>query len=196
LSEMVEQLVGLAGIHSCQRTFALRPVPVDPLLQEIVRASSTFLDEAHIEVEYDVAEGLPPALGDEQALRRGFQNLVGNAIKYGVEGRWIGVKARSSGREIIVSVSDRGPGIPAAEQARIFEPFYRAPEAISAQIQGAGLGLSLVQRIVEAHGGRTTVRSTEGSGSEFIVHLPAATGEAVTRTASAPDVTASFSTQP
>jgi len=196
LTEMVEQILELAGIHSGQRNFALRPVPVDPLLQEIVRASSTFLDEAHIEVEYDVAEGLPPALGDEQALRRVFQNLVGNAIKYGAEGRWIGVKARSSGREIIVSVSDRGPGIPAAEQARIFEPFYRAPEAISAQIQGAGLGLSLVQRIVEAHGGRTTVRSTEGSGSEFIVHLPAATGEAITRTASAPDVTASFSTQP
>jgi signal transduction histidine kinase len=196
LTEMVEQILELAGIHSGQRSFALRPVALDPLLQEIMRAASTLLDQAHIDVEYDVPEGLPPALGDERALRRVFQNLVSNAIKYGAQGRWIGLSARTSGRQIVVSVADRGVGIPAAEQVRIFEPFYRAPAAISAQIQGAGLGLSLVQRIVEAHGGRITVRSTEGSGSEFTVHLPAATEEPVTRNASAPDVTAGVPTQP
>ena len=97
------------------------------------------------------------------------------------------MKARAAGKEVIVSVADRGIGIPAAEQARIFEPFYRASSVVAAQIQGAGLGLSLVQRIVEAHGGRISVRSTEGSGSEFTVHLPAATEEPVTRNASAPD---------
>ena len=104
------------------------------------------------------------------------------------------MKARSSGKEIVVTVTDRGLGIPAAEQVRIFEPFYRVPGVISARIQGAGLGLSLVQRILEAHGGRITVESTEGSGSEFTVHLPAATEEPVTRNASAPDVTASITT--
>ena len=86
-----------------------------------------------------------------------------------------------------MSVEDRGRGIPAAEQPRIFEAFYRAPSVIAAQIQGAGLGLSLVQRIVEAHGGRISVQSTEGSGSEFAVHLPAATEEPVTRSRSAHD---------
>jgi signal transduction histidine kinase len=194
LTEMVEQILELAGIHSGQRSFALRPVALDPLLQEIMRASSTFLDESRVEVEYHVPETLPPVLGDEQALRRVFQNLVSNAIKYGAQGRWLGLKARASGREIIVTVSDRGRGIPAAEQLRIFEPFYRAPEVVSAQIQGAGLGLSLVQRIVEAHGGRILVHSTEGSGSEFTVHLPAATEEPVTQNASAPDITASVRT--
>ena len=194
LTEMVEQILELAGIHSGQRSFALRPVALDPLLQEVIRASSTLLDEARIDVEYEVPEMLPPVLGDEQALRRVFQNLVGNAIKYGAQGRWLGLKARSAGREIVVTVSDRGLGIAASEQVRIFEPFYRAPEVISAQIQGAGLGLSLVQRIVEAHGGRITVHSTEGSGSEFSVHLPVATEQPVTRNASAPDITASVRT--
>jgi signal transduction histidine kinase len=195
LTEMVEQILELAGIHSGQRSFALGPVALAPLLQEVMRASSTLVDEAKIDVEYDIPEALPPALGDEQALRRVFQNLVSNAIKYGAQGRWIGLKARAAaGKEIIVTVSDRGAGIPAAEQARIFEPFYRAPSVISAQIQGAGLGLSLVQRIIEAHGGRITVRSAEGSGSDFIVHLPAATEEPVTRNASAPDVTATLPT--
>ena len=78
-------------------------------------------------------------------------------------------------------------GIEPAEQARIFDPFYRAPDAIAAQIQGAGLGLSLVQRILEAHGGRITVRSTPGSGSEFTVHLPSASEEGVRRPSPVPD---------
>ena len=195
LTEMVEQILELAGIHSGQRSFALRPVPVAPLIEEVLQASETLVTAAGMTVETDVAHNLPPALGDEQALRRVFQNLVSNAIKYGAQGGWIGITARTSGKELIVTVADRGIGIPAAEQARIFDPFYRAPSAIAAQIQGAGLGLSLVQRIVEAHGGRISVRSSEGSGSEFAVHLPTASEEPVARGAAAPG-TASVQTQP
>jgi signal transduction histidine kinase len=187
LTEMVEQILELAGIHSGQRGFALAPVPVLPLLREVVDASSTLVQEAGLAVEYDVADTLPPVLGDEQALRRVFQNLVGNAIKYGAGGGWIGLRARASGREVQIRVADRGIGIEPADQPRIFEPFYRAPGVIAAQIQGAGLGLSLVQRIVEAHGGRITVRSDRETGTEFTVHLPAASEEAVPRTSSATD---------
>jgi two-component system, OmpR family, sensor histidine kinase SenX3 len=183
LSEMVEQILELAGIQSGQRGFALRPVPVLPLVHEVVRASEPLLQGAALDVELDLPEDLPPVLGDEQALRRVVQNLVGNAIKYGASGRWIGVKARAAGREVQVAVTDRGLGIAPAEQENIFKPFYRTPDVIAAQIQGAGLGLSLVQRIVEAHGGRITVKSTPGEGSAFTIHLPAATEEPATRTA-------------
>jgi signal transduction histidine kinase len=179
LSEMVEQILELSGIHSGQRGFVLAPVPVPPLMDDVVAASAPLVDEAGMRIEYDMPDSLPPLLGDEQALRRVFQNLLGNAIKYGASGGWIGIRAGTSGREVTISVEDRGMGIEPAEQARIFEPFYRAPGAIAAQIQGAGLGLSLVQRILEAHGGRITVRSTPGSGSEFTVHLPVASGEGV-----------------
>jgi signal transduction histidine kinase len=82
-----------------------------------------------------------------------------------------------------VTIADRGIGIAPADQGRIFEPFYRAPEVVAAQIQGAGLGLSLVKRTVHAHGGRISVRSAPGSGSEFTVVLPAASEEPVGRTA-------------
>ena len=183
LTEMVEQILEFAGIESGQRGFALRPVAISPMLHEIVDSSKSLIDAAQIQVEYDVAERLPPVLGDEAALRRVFQNLVANAIKYGGTGGWIGVRARQAGREVFVTIADRGIGIAAADQARIFEPFYRAPEVIAAQIQGAGLGLSLVQRIVEAHGGRITVQSAPGSGSEFTVVLPAASEEPVGRAA-------------
>ena len=108
-----------------------------------------------------------------------FQNLVSNAIKYGRGGRWIGIRARQSGREIHVTIADHGSGIPSAEQSRIFEPFYRAPDVVAAHIQGAGLGLSLVKRIIDSHGGTVSVASTPGSGSEFRVTLSVAVSEPV-----------------
>jgi signal transduction histidine kinase len=183
LTEMVEQILEFAGIESGQRGFALRPVALSAMLHEIVDSSRSLIDAAGIQVEYNIADRLPPVLGDEAALRRAFQNLVANAVKYGAAGAWIGVRARQSGRDVLVTIADRGIGIAPADQARIFEPFYRAPEVIAAQIQGAGLGLSLVKRIVEAHGGRIAVQSAQGSGSEFTVVLPAASEEPVGRAA-------------
>jgi signal transduction histidine kinase len=183
LTEMVEQILEFAGIQSGQRGFALRPVPIAPMLTDIVESSRALIDAAGMQVEYDLPDALPPVLGDEPALRRVFQNLIGNAIKYGAAGGWIGLRARPAGREVHVTVADRGIGIAAAEHPRIFEPFYRTPDVVAAQIQGAGLGLSLVKRIVEAHGGRVVLRSAPGAGSEFTVVLPAAAEEPVVRPA-------------
>jgi two-component system sensor histidine kinase SenX3 len=182
LTEMVEQILEFAGIQSGQRGFALRPVAVLPMIEDVVEASCALIDAARLDVEIDVPPTLPPVLGDEPALRRMFQNLVGNAIKYGEGGGWIGVKARRAGRDVRITVSDKGIGIAAAEHGRIFEPFYRTPDVIAAQIQGAGLGLSLVKRIVEAHRGRITVQSAPGQGSEFIVQLPVASEQPISAT--------------
>lgn len=183
LTEMVEQILEFAGIQSGQRGFALRPVAVRALVEDVLDASRTLVEAAGLKVDLAIPDSLPPVLGDETALRRMFQNLIGNAIKYGAPGGWIGIEAKANGREVVVDVSDKGIGIDAAEQQKIFEPFYRAPEVIAAQIQGAGLGLSLVKRIVEAHGGRIVVRSTPREGSTFSVHLPSA-GEEPVRTMS------------
>jgi signal transduction histidine kinase len=179
LTEMVEQILEFAGIQSGQRGFALRPVAPGPLLEEVVGASRALAGQAGIALEIDAPASMPPLLGDEAALRRVLQNLVSNAIKYGAGGGWVGLRADADGREVRITVSDRGMGIPAAEQPRIFEPFYRAPDVIAAQIHGAGLGLSLVKRIVEAHGGRIAVRSEPGRGSDFVVTLPAANEEPI-----------------
>jgi signal transduction histidine kinase len=181
LTDMVEQILEFAGIQSGQRGFALRAVMVEPLLRDIVSSSAALIERAGVAVEFDVPVDLPGVLGDEPALRRVFQNLIDNAIKYGAAGKWIGLRARKAGSVVTVTVADRGIGIDPAEQPRIFEPFYRAADVIAAQMQGAGLGLSLVQRIVVAHGGRVTVKSSPGAGSEFTVGLPAAGEEAGAR---------------
>ena len=181
LTEMVEQILEFAGIQSGQRGFGLRAVRLEPLLHDIVSSSTALIDRADMDVQVDLPEDLPPVLGDEAALRRVFQNLISNALKYGAAGGWIGVSAGKSGADVRVVVADKGMGISASDQARIFEPFYRGGDAVDAGIQGAGLGLSLVQRIVEVHGGRVAVSSKPGAGSEFIVHLPAAGEEPVSR---------------
>lgn len=183
LTAMVEQILEFAGTQSGQRSFALRPVAVRPLLDEVVDSSRALIDAADLRVEYEIPPDLPPVVADEASLRRVFQNLVGNAVKYGASGDWIRLRARADGREVRISVADHGIGIPPAEQAKIFEPFYRTADVIAAQVQGAGLGLSLVKRTVESLGGRVTVRSAEGQGSEFTVHLPAATEDTVARRA-------------
>jgi len=183
LTEMVEQILEFAGIESGQRAFVLRPVAVPSMLHDIVDSSQSLIRTAGIRIEFALAEHLSPVLGDEAALRRVFENLIGNAIKYGESGGWIGIRASQAGRDVQVTIADRGIGIAAAEQSRIFEPFYRAPDVIAARIQGAGLGLSLVQRMVQAHGGRITVMSDPGKGSEFTVSLPAASEEPIGRAA-------------
>ena len=176
LTEMVEQILEFAGIHSGQRTLNLTPVRVDALIENVLRASATLIDAARLDVQVDIPADVPPVAGDESALRRVFQNLVGNAIKYGARGGWIGIEARRAGGEVSITISDRGIGIAAADQERIFEPFYRAADVVDAQMQGAGLGLSLVLRIVQAHGGRIVVKSAKDAGSQFTVFLPAGTG--------------------
>jgi signal transduction histidine kinase len=179
LSEMVEQILEFAGIQSGQRRFEPRPVDVSTLLHGVLSSSAALIEGARMVVDVTMPRDLPAVAGDEPALRRVFQNLIGNAIKYGDEGRWIGISARVSAGDVLIAIADRGRGIAAAEQSRIFEPFYRAADVVAAQIQGAGLGLSLVHRIVEAHGGRVVVKSAPGEGSEFTVHLPAAGPEPV-----------------
>lgn len=177
LTDLVEQILEFAGLQSGQRTMTARPVEMTRLLREVVSTAETTAP-AGVKVEVSIADDLPAVAGDEAALRRVFQNLVGNAIKYGAGTGWIGITAAATASMVDVTVSDRGIGIAASDQPRIFDPFYRAPGVVAAQIQGAGLGLSLVKRIVEAHAGLITLKSAPGQGSTFTVSLPVFHGDA------------------
>jgi signal transduction histidine kinase len=118
--------------------------------------------------------------GDPQALEQVLVNLLDNAVKYSPEPRPIDVELTRAGEWAHLRVSDRGCGIPADEQERIFEPFYRAGSPSCSgerSTTGSGLGLALVRRTVSAHGGRVTVTSQPGEGSTFVVSLPLLTRE-------------------
>jgi signal transduction histidine kinase len=181
LTDMVEQVLEYAGLSGNRRPAMAGPVDVSTLVNDVAASCGTLAEADHITVEVDAPTDLPAVVADEGALRRALHNLVTNALKYAAEGRWVGLGARKaagrSGDEVQISVSDRGRGITSDDLPHLFEPFYRGRYAIERQIHGNGLGLSLVKRIVEAHGGRVTVTSTPGSGSTFTLHLPAAPAE-------------------
>jgi two-component system sensor histidine kinase KdpD len=113
---------------------------------------------------------LPLIRADAAQLERAFANLLENSARHS-GGHPVSVRARAVGPRILVRVVDRGPGVPAAETARIFEPFYRGPGNPNGH-RGSGLGLAIVRGFVEANGGRVWVESLPGQGSSFVVELP------------------------
>ena len=179
LTDMVEQVLEYAGLSGNRRPRAAGPVDAGAVVRDVAASSHSLFDAERFDVEIDVAPDLPHALADESALRRALQNLVANALKYAADGRWLRIAVQKGGarhdNEVQITVSDRGRGIAADDLAHIFEPFYRGRYAIERQIHGNGLGLSLVKRIADAHGGRVGVRSVPGEGTTFTLHLPAAT---------------------
>ena len=182
LGEMVERVLQYAGIESGLGYGARSPLSPTEIIESAVDSALPLLGPDVVNVQRDVPESLPPVLGDAAALRSVIQNLFMNAVKYGGSDRWVGIKAEQvrDGRagRVRITVSDHGPGIPDNELPRIFDPFYRGDEAMSKQIHGNGLGLSLVKKIVTAHGGQVSVATKPGAGSAFTIELPATEAEA------------------
>jgi signal transduction histidine kinase len=177
LFEMVEQILLFAAIREGHQRYSLRPLTVAEIIDSALSNTAGLIQEAKFKVEQETEPNLPGVTGDLSALSQCLQNLITNALKYGSERRWIGIQARLSehglsGKEIQISVSDRGIGIDSSDLPHIFEPFYRSPHVAAAQIHGTGLGLPLARSIAEAMKGELTVRSVPGRGSSFTLHLP------------------------
>ncbi len=182
LGEMVERVLQYAGIESGLGFGARSPLEPEELIESAVHGSLPLLGPENVKLHREIAPDLPPVIGDAAALRSAVQNLIANAVKYGGSDRWVGIRAehvRERRRaEVRITISDHGAGIPADEVSRIFEPFYRGTDALARQVHGNGLGLSLVKRIVTAHGGRISVTTRAGVGSSFTIALPAAAADA------------------
>jgi signal transduction histidine kinase len=174
LTELVEEALALAGAESGRSPGTAKPVSLAALVEDAVRGCRGGLEAQGASLEIDVPAGLPDVLGDEPALRRALGNLLDNAIKYGGGAPRIRVTAgvRGDGGEAFLSVQDHGLGIARDELDHVFEPFYRSREALAGNARGSGLGLSLVRRTVEAHGGRVSVESEPGRGSVFTLSIP------------------------
>lgn len=181
LTGIVEQVLAFTAVRNRTAPAAAKPVWLNKLLPEALESAAPEVKAARCTVDLDLPGDLPPLMGDPVAIRRVFQNLITNAAKHGGSGGWIGISAELRNTEpkpvLEVRVSDRGPGIPEDELNQIFEPFYRGKNAIADHVRGAGLGLSLIREIVEAHQGTVSVRNRTESGAEFIVRLPAASAE-------------------
>jgi two-component system OmpR family sensor kinase len=151
------------------------PVDVPELLQEMVDAAESLPAYQGREVSLlisKVPSPFPPVTGDRDLLSLAVYNLIENALKFTSGGEAVEVRALEDGKAIVVEIADSGPGIPSEELSKIFEELYRGANARG--IEGSGLGLALVQRIVEMHGGQIEVRSRQDDprGTVFTLRLP------------------------
>ncbi len=175
LEDLAEQVLWFARRDSGALVQKHDPVSIEAVISDTLEAAKAAIEESGCTVETKIAPDLPLVPGDAVALKHAMQNLLANALKYGAEGRWIGMSAEPArdGAEVVIRVADRGRGIPNEERTEIFEPFFRGKNALEQQIHGTGLGLNLVRRIVEAHGGSISVKSEPMQGTEFVLRLPA-----------------------
>jgi signal transduction histidine kinase len=178
LTAIVEQVLRFANVKVGRVIGVTEPVSVESLIDAAVQADRKLIDQSGCILERRIAPELPPVQGDPTTLKHALRNLLSNAAKYGRSGDWIGVSAalEPTGK-VEIRIADHGPGIPADEVNRIFDPFYRGKSAVQDQIHGTGLGLSLAKRIIEAHDGTIAVQTEPGKGTEFIVLIPAAVQE-------------------
>jgi signal transduction histidine kinase len=188
LDRMVGDLLDAAALESGQlrlnrASCDLRAVP--QAVADLYRAA-----QANIELELPAAP--VECTVDPQRLEQAIGNLVNNAVKYAPSGSPVRLALAVSGEQVEIRVSDQGPGIPADELGELFQPFHRGQGARQ-QTKGAGLGLTIAARIVEAHQGRIVVDSQPGKGATFRVLLPEPAAATVPALAAAPPVAATSS---
>jgi two-component system phosphate regulon sensor histidine kinase PhoR len=172
LADIINEFLDLSRIESGRTRLAVEPTSVYHLAERVVRDLAPVAADKDIQVALEAPTALPEISADADKISQVLTNLVGNAIKYSPEGASVTVSFRAEAGCVVVVVADTGYGISEGEIDRVFDKFYRARQPRGVNITGTGLGLPLVKAIVEAHGGRVAVASTEGEGSTFTVTLP------------------------
>ncbi len=176
LSQLITDLRDLSLADARQLSLRRRPVDLAVLCQESVEAMKVWTDERKVSTSVR-AEGETTATVDPDRLRQVVQNLLHNAVRFTPPGGQVTVIVRGAsgdqGRWVTLEAEDDGPGIPAEDLSRIFEPFYRVDPSRSRASGGTGMGLAVVKLLVQVHGGSVRAENRPSGGSRFIVQLPA-----------------------
>ena len=172
LTRMIENFLTFSRLERSRLPLTFAEVAPQSIVDSVVDAMRERLPAVGT-IEIDVAPGLPMIRADDGALVTAILNLLDNAYKYTPGEKQIRMRVARDGTHVLFMVEDNGIGIPVAEQKRIFRRFYRTDRRLSRETSGVGLGLSIVQDIVVAHGGEVRVASHSGKGSTFTMRLPA-----------------------
>jgi signal transduction histidine kinase len=168
---LINDVLDLSKIEAGQLALELSDYSVQDIAQTVRSTLEPLAADKKLEFKVEVAPRLPSGHGDGRRLTQVLINLVGNAIKFTDTGE-VAIKAEASNGSFYVSVRDTGPGISAADQAKLFQEFQQADNAITKKKGGTGLGLAISKRIIEMHGGRIWIDSTVGEGSTFSFMVP------------------------
>lgn len=174
LSRLVDDLGTLSLAEAGQLKLHVEAVDVNGIIRRVATGMENQAQQGRVSLEVSLSDSLPHAMADADRVAQVLRNLLSNALRHTPEGGSIRISAQpspQSGKDLLVSVADTGQGIPAPDLPYIFERFYRVDRSRTRSTGGAGIGLTIVKQLVEAHGGRVWVESETGKGSKFFFTL-------------------------
>ena len=185
LTGLINNILDFSRIEAGKKEYTFRETDLADLVRSTLESYRFEIEQNGFRYEETIENNLPPLQVDREAIARSLLNLVNNAVKYSNGEKYLGIHLYRQNGSVNLEVVDHGIGIPANEQSKIFDKFYRVGDPLVHNTKGSGLGLSLVQHIVQAHGGEVAVESTPGKGSKFVITLPVP-GSAVQQTRQEP----------
>ena len=174
LNKMIDNILDFSKIEAGRKTYDFADGDMAEVIEQVLSSYRYQCTNSGFDIQTNIQPDLPPVLIDRDAMAQAISNLLDNAIKYSGEVKQLSIKTETLGSDLSIEIADHGIGIPRAEQAKIFEKFYRVGNGLVHDVKGSGLGLSLVKHIVEAHQGTISVESEVGKGSRFTILLPLA----------------------
>jgi len=176
LSALIENVLDFSRIEQGRKQYEFEPTDIVALAEQTVKLMEPYAAERGVKLALETSNTQHPTCNlelnvDGRAIQQALVNLIDNAIKHSPKGQMVTVGLTPVTSHLTLSVTDRGPGIPASEHEKIFQRFYRLGSELRRETQGVGIGLSIVKHIVEAHGGRVRVESEVGKGSRFTIQL-------------------------
>ncbi len=172
LGDLINNLISLAEIEFGSIVLERQPASLAEVFQTAFENQKAEADEKNIACYFDIPEQLPTVQIDVQRMVLACEHLINNAIKFTPTGKSVQFKIEDSEKALLMHFTDTGKGIPAKYLERIFEKFYQVDQSTTREFEGAGIGLTLARQIVQLHGGTIHVKSKEGDGSTFTIHLP------------------------
>src|SRR6266568_335517 len=172
LTALINNILDFSRIEAGRKEYEFKETNLAELVRATLDSYRFQIEQNGFAFEENISGDIPPLNVDREAIARSLLNLVNNALKYSKDQKYIGVSLYRANSRVNLEVRDRGIGIPANEQEKIFEKFYRCGDPLVHNIKGSGLGLSLVRHIARAHGGDVLVESTREKGSKFTIALP------------------------
>ena len=172
LDELIGEILSLSRLEDPARPIEAADVPLDELFEALADDARVEADPRHVTVQVDVPAGLV-ASGDRELLHRALENVVRNAVRFSPDGGEVLLEARRQAGCLLLAVNDAGPGVPAGQLEKIFEPFYRVASARDRDSGGHGIGLAIAARVVRLHGGTIRASNRSPSGLRVEVSIPA-----------------------
>jgi len=171
LDVLISQVLKLARLNGTDIPFEREPFDVDEMIDEVVRDAAFEGTAKGCQVQ-TVGAAHSVVSGNRELLRSAIENVLRNAVRYSPQGAPVEVAVERGAAGLTISVRDRGPGVPAGELERIFEPFYRVAESRDRDSGGEGIGLAITSQVMKAHGGTARADNRAGGGFEVRLNLP------------------------